>query len=64
MLRELKILQNNKYIVLFYNLNFQALKKKKLKKVKKIMQLYEDFPKLLNIDMLEKYKLKMLYLVV
>ena len=55
MLQELKILQNNKNILLFYNLNFQALKKNKLRKVKKTMMLYEDYPKSLNIDMWVKY---------
>ena len=62
--QELKILQNNKNILLFYNLNFQALKKNKLRKVKKTMLLYEDYPKLLNIDMRVKYKLKMLHLTI
>ena len=64
MLQELKILQNNKNILLFYNLNSQALKKNKLRKVKKTMRLYEDYPKSLNIDMRVKYKLKMLRLAI
>ena len=64
MLQELKILQNNKNILLFYNLNFQALKKNKLRKVKKKLLLYADYPKLLNIDMRVKYKLKMLHVAI
>ena len=64
MLQELKILQNNKNILLFYNLNSQVLKKNKLRKVKKTMRLYEDYPKSLNIDMRVKYKLKMLRLAI
>ena len=64
MRQELKILQNNKNILLFYNLNSQALKKNKLRKVKKTMLLYEDYPKSLNIDMRVKYKLKMLRLAI
>ena len=62
--QELEILCNNKNILLFYNLNSQALKKNKLRKVKKTMLLYEDYPKSLNIDMRVKYKLKMLRLAI
>ena len=64
MLQELKILQNNKNILLFYNLNSQVSKKNKLRKVKKTILLYEDYPKSLNIDMRVKYKLKMLRLAI
>ena len=64
MRQELNILRNNKNILLFYNLNSQVLKKNKLRKVKKTMLLYEDYPKSLNIDMWAKYKLKMLRLVI
>ena len=64
MRQKLKILQNNKNILLFYNLNSQVSKKNKLRKVKKTILLYEDYPKSLNIDMRVKYKLKMLRLAI